>query len=243
MRVVDLWRPSDEDHEANSGSMSSGPTAFGPADDAGEHHFASQLRDKLGARRASQQAHQQDMRGVEVQALRSAKKAGAKNTLSNLSLGDDWIMYRGYRNAGGEIHQLLLGPHGLVAMTSLYLDGRVHCHGDKWHVEKFGRNGQELGHNSLDDRQGRSPSAALHHAADVLEKTLHSAGHKLRVHRAVLLNHPKAFQSESHRPTVQVFTSSWDLVNWLNKTPKVLDRGGRHQIESLIGGRHGHHQS
>jgi hypothetical protein len=62
------------------------------------------------------------------------------------------------------------------------------------------------------------------------------------VHRAILLNHPGSFKGEWHRPAVQVFTSASELVSWLNGTPKVLDRGGRRQVESLIGAGHGRHQ-
>jgi hypothetical protein len=247
MRVVELPDHFGDGQGSESGSAPSGPQALGPmvpgpAADTDDHRFASRLRDTLDARRAREQAHLEDLRGSDVHVLREAKKAGAKHALTMLSLGDEWIAYHGYRNSGGEIHQLLLGPHGLVAMTSLHLDAIVHCNGDKWHAERFDRNGQALGRLSLDDHRGRSPSKALNEPADVLEKWLHSSGRHLRVHRAILLNHPSSFKGEWHRPTVQVFTSASELVSWLNGTPVELDRSGRRQIESLIGAGHGHHQ-
>jgi Nuclease-related domain len=230
MRVVELPDHFGGDQGSRSGPAPSGPLAAGPIfpgpADAGDGRFASRLRDTLGARRAREQAHLEDIRGSDARALREAKKAGAKHALTMLELGDEWIAYHGYRNPGGEIHQLLLGPRGLVAMTSLHLDATVRCNGDKWHAERTDRTGQALGSLSLDDHRGRSPGKALHEPADVLEKWLHSSGHQLRVHRAILLNHPGSFKGEWHRPTVQVFTSASNLVNWLNGTPKVLDRNG-----------------
>jgi|HubBroStandDraft_1064217.scaffolds.fasta_scaffold02729_5 hypothetical protein len=252
MRVVELPDDFGGDQGSKSGSALSGPAlsgpqAFGPVDprlaaDADDRRFASRLRDTVGARRAREQAQLEDLRGSDADTLREAKKAGAKHALTMLQLGDEWIAYHAYRNSGGEIHQLLLGPHGLVAMTSLHLDAIVHCNGDKWHAERVDRNGQALGRMSLDDHLGRSPSKALHEPADVLEKWLLSSGHHLVVYRAILLNHPSSFKGEWHRPTVQVFTSASGLVRWLNGTPEVLDRGGRRQIESLFGAGHGHHQ-
>ena len=120
MRVVELSGHHDDDHKsgtgpASAGPMAFGPTGFGPAAEPDEHHFASRLRDSLGARRAMEQAHLEDLRGSGAQSLKTARNAGHKHALTMLSLGDEWIMYRGYSNAGGDIPQLLLGPHGFGA--------------------------------------------------------------------------------------------------------------------------------
>ena len=52
-------------------------------------------------------------------------------------LGDDWTLLRGYRNRGGEIDHLLLGPQGLIAIEGKHLNATVHCDGDEWWSDKY----------------------------------------------------------------------------------------------------------
>jgi hypothetical protein len=92
----------------------------------------------------------------------------------------------------------------------------------------------------LADRDGRSPSAQLNHAADLLEQLLGSDGAPARVPRAVLLSHPRSRLAACTRPTVRVFTSATEVVTWLHTMPKALDRGGKRHLEDLI--THGEHQ-
>lgn len=210
--------------------------ALGPAAGPGQQHLATRLLDPLAAHHARQLAHAEDLRAAgsaDAGELKGARKLGAKHAATDLQahLGDDWVLFHGLRTTGGGIGQLLIGPRGLVAMTSMYLDATVHCRGDKWHAEKL----------SLDDRDGRSPSVQLNQAADVLEKCLHAAGLRFSVQRVVLLNHPRSAQGEWHRPTVQVFGSAFDFITWLNKLPKTLDRGQKRQLENLITGDNHHH--
>jgi hypothetical protein len=226
---------------------------LGPeAGDADQSHLRSRLLDPLAARRARQLAHADDLRsaggGATSNDVRTARKAGGHRAAIDLNgpLGDDWVMCRGYQNASGPIGQLLLGPRGLVAMTSYFLDAEVHCRGEKWHAERPGRSREANAREpkarelSLNDPDGRSPSTQLNQASDTLEKFLHAAGVQLSIERVVLLNHPKAWEGEWHRPSVHIFRSTFDLTTWLNKLPKVLDRGQKKQIENLISG--GDHQ-
>jgi hypothetical protein len=53
-------------------------------------------------------------------------------------LDDDWTLIRGYRNRGGEIDHLLLGPRGLIAIEGKHRNATVHCTGDHWRYIKFG---------------------------------------------------------------------------------------------------------
>jgi hypothetical protein len=236
MRVVEVsGEPGGRG--ADSGQAMSGPAMSGPADDAGGHQFGARLRDTLAARHARQTAHAEDVRAADADALRSARKAGGKHAVTFLSslLADDWMMIRGYQNAAGGIGQLLVGNHGVVAMTSLHLDATVHCHGDKWRAERFDHHdGRSLGEIHLADRAGLSPSAQLNLAADALEHFLRASGVETSVLRVVLLNHPRSVLESSHRPTVAVFGSPYDLARWLKERPKILDRAGRRQIERLL---------
>lgn len=240
MRVVDVsGQPGGQHHQAERDDADQGPFSpdvIDPAADPGEHHLASRLRDTLAARHARQAAHQEDVLLADAGALHAARKAGAKHAMTMLGgqLDDDWMMIRGYQNAAGGIAQLLVGTHGVVAMTSLHLDATVHCHGDKWHAEKFGHDGKSLGEIHLADQAGHSPSTQLNQAADALEQFLRSSGVQVSVLRVVLLNHPRSRLEESRRPAVQIFASHYDVVRWLKDRPKIFDRAGRRQIERLL---------
>jgi hypothetical protein len=210
-----------------------------PAADSDQHHLGSRLFDPLAARHARQLAHAEDLAGgSDAAELKSARRAGAKRATVDLNgpLGDDWVMFYGYHNASGPIGQLLLGPRGLIAMNSYFIDAEVHCRGDKWHAEKVIKGETRKRELSLNDEHGRSPSAELNQAADTLEKFLHAAGAQFSVQRVVLLNHPKWSDGEWHRPTLQVFGSTHDFLTWVNKLPKSLDRGQKRQLQELIAG-------
>lgn len=216
MRVIELsGQPGGQHDEAEHDDAEQAPfrpDVTGPAADPGEHRLASRLRDTLAARHASQAAHQEDARLAAAEVMRTARRTGAKQVVSYLGgqLPDDWMLIRGYQNSSGGIGQLLVGNHGVAAMTSLNLDATVRCHGDKWRAEKIDRrSGQSLGEIHLLDQAGRSPSAQLNQAADILEHLLRSEGAKISVLRAVLLS-------------------------WLKELPKILDRAGRRQIERLL---------
>jgi hypothetical protein len=48
------------------------------------------------------------------------------------ALNAEWTLFRGYRNRGGEIDHLLLGPGGLAAIESKHRKATVECAGDQW---------------------------------------------------------------------------------------------------------------
>jgi hypothetical protein len=228
----------------HAGGMPSSSQRPGQEAGAEQHHLGSRLLDPLAARHAKQLAHAEDLAGgTDAAQTKTARKSGAKRATIDLNgpLGDDWIMFYGYRNASGPIGQLLLGPAGLIAMTSLCIDAEVHCRGDKWHAEKIIKGDSRKHELSLDDEHGRSPSVELNQATDTLEKFLHAAGAKLSVPRVVLLNHPTVREGEWHRPAVHVFGSTYDFLTWVHTLPKIFDRGQKRHLQELItGGDHQH---
>ena len=245
MRTIE-WsgHPFGDAPAGNSGGTPSWSQRLGPDAGAEQHHLGSRLLDPLAARHAKQLAHAEDLAGgTDAGQAKTARRSGAKRATIDLNgpLGDDWIMFYGYRNASGPIGQLLLGPAGLIAMTSLSIDAEVHCRGDKWHAEKVSKGDPHKHELSLDDEHGRSPSLELNQAADTLEKFLHAADAKLSVPRVVLLNHPTGSAGEWHRPTVHVFGSTFDFISWVHKLPKIFDRGQKRHLQELItGGDHQH---
>jgi hypothetical protein len=250
MRVVE-WsgHPVGDPQPGVAGSQSRlgrRSEAFGPAADQ-EHHFGSRLLDPLAARQAKQAAHAEDLAEAGgTGGIRGAVKLGRRHAANDLGerLGDDWLLIHGLNTTAGPISQLLLGPPGLVALTSLHLNAKVHCRGDRWHAEKEPKPGERRVEISLDDHQSRSPSVALNQAADTLEKFLRPSGMSLRVERVVLIHRPGPGEDEWHRPTLHVFGSTFDFLTWLHKLPKVLDRGQKRQIENLVvSGDHHHPQA
>lgn len=46
------------------------------------------------------------------------------------AFGDDWVLFRGYKNRRGEVNSVLLGPGGLFAMEVKNRNATVHIDGD-----------------------------------------------------------------------------------------------------------------
>jgi hypothetical protein len=251
-RPVGGAQPGTRGSQSRTGQRSEG---FGPMTDAdAEPHRFGSLLDPLAARHARQRAHAEDLAHAGTAGeVKGAVKLGGRHFATDLEgrLGDDWLLIHGLATSSGPVSQLLLGPAGLVALTSLHLNATVHCRGDNWHAEREVKPGGHPGAHpggggssvevSLDDHQGRSPSVALNQAADTLEKFLRSAGEQLRIERVVLINHPRPGDDHWHRPTVHVLGSTSDFLSWLHKLPKILDRGQKRQIEKLIMSGDNHH--
>jgi hypothetical protein len=158
-------------------------------------------------------------------------------------LGDDWVLVRGYRNSGGEIDHLLLGPPGLMAIESKHLNATVHCNGDTWRFERFDRFGNLVAHGNLGDRGGRSPSTQLNEPTDQLERFLRSRGSPVSILRAVLFTHPNARLGSIRHPTVHVATSALSLAAQLNEMPPLLRAAQRARLEALIARDHHYHEA
>ena len=159
------------------------------------------------------------------------------------TLGDDWVLLRGYKNTCGEIDHLLLGPKGLVAVEVKNINGTVHCDGDSWRVDKFDRYGNLVEQYSIGDRgaRHRSPSVQLNEPADALEDFLRSRGQDVGVLRVVLLAHPRSKVGTCRRATVSIFTSASDVTRLLTKVKQPFDPATRAKLEDLIVRDHRHH--
>jgi hypothetical protein len=159
------------------------------------------------------------------------------------ALGDDWVLFRGYRNRLGEIDHLLVGPTGLVAIEVKNINGTVYCDGDEWRVRKFDKYGNLVEQYALVDRgkRQRSPSVQLNEPADLLENFLRSRGTDVALLRVVLLTHPRSKIGDCRRATVSVFTRTSDIVKLLGKVPQPLDEARRAKIQELIAADHRYH--
>ncbi|MGI8449807.1 MAG: nuclease-related domain-containing protein [Streptosporangiaceae bacterium] len=151
------------------------------------------------------------------------------------ALDDEWTLLRGYRNRGGEIDHLLLGPRGVFAIEVKNQNARVDCHGDQWWSTKYDKYGNPVEpRREMTDRRGRSPSVQLNEPASQLEGFLGSRGHPVVIGRIVVLIHPRAQLRSCTRPTVHVFTSVRQIFNLLNASPASITTAGCAELERLI---------
>ena len=179
-----------------------------------------------------------------------AGKEGEDRVAAALSgvLGDDWTLFRGYRNPGGEIDQVLVGPPGIIAIEVKYVNGKVHISGDKWTRDRYDNYGNLVERGvSMADGGGRSPSAQLNAAASrlewFLEKQSPGAG---RVSRAVVLSHDKSELGRVSKPSVDYALTLNDVRRRGRKSamlnrPQRFDRRGAERIARLIERDHRYH--
>lgn len=132
-------------------------------------------------------------------------QAGEQRVRSRLDglLGEEWTAVAGYRNRGGEMDLLVVGPSAVVAVEVKYLNGVVHCRGQEWTRDKYDRYGNLVeAALPVRDRKGRAPNRQVNESADVLEAFLGSRGQRVKVRRAVVLAHDASRLGEVKDPGV-----------------------------------------
>lgn len=156
-------------------------------------------------------------------------------------LGDDWTLFRGYRNARGEIDGVLLGPRGLFTIEVKYHNGTVYITGDDWSSEKYDRYGNRVRERApMRDASGRrSPSQQLIQPSAMLAERLHRRDQQVNPQCVVVLTHPNARIGRIKDPTVQIATSVRELLDLVDRSPVRLDPGRLPVIADLI--RRDHH--
>lgn len=122
----------------------------------------------------------------------SEGERGVAEALSS-QLSDEWTLISGYRNAKGEIDQLLIGPSGVMAIEVKAINGVVHCDGDAWWRDKYDKYGNLVETRvAIADKAGRGPSRQLNEPADLLQTFLTKRASLTRVYRAVVLAHERS---------------------------------------------------
>lgn len=178
---------------------------------------------------------------ASIQAGHDAERRVAEE-LGSL-LGDDWVLFRGYRNRRGEIDGLLVGPRGLFAYEVKYHNATVYIKGDDWWSEKFDKYGNSLGGLvPMADAHGRSPGNQLGDPVAALSDWLRKRGQQATITPVVLLTHDRARVGSSQNPTVRVATSVQGLSHLIGRSPATLDAKRRAVIEQIIRDDHRHHE-
>jgi len=160
------------------------------------------------------------------------------------AFGDDWVLFRGYKNRRGEIDSVLLGPGGLFAMEVKNRNATVHVDGDNWWCDKYDRYGNlvEQGLRFV-DRSGRSPSREVSEPADELERFLRSRRQPVSIRRAVILVHQRSRLGTTRNLTVDVATSMDWVIGAVRESRLAIEAGRLAELERLIVQDHGYHQA
>ena len=160
------------------------------------------------------------------------------------ALGDDWVLLRGYKNSGGEIDHLLLGPGGLFAIEVKHRNATVYVDGDEWRFEKYDRFGNLVEEGRITDRGGRSPSRQVNQSADTLQRFLNTrCQQRVVIARIVLLTHPRSELGSHRNLTVSVATSVDTVLGWVREPAPTLPSAQITELQRLIERDHRHHQS
>ena len=176
-----------------------------------------------------------------------AGNEGERRVTAHLSslLNDDWTLLSGYRGPGGEVDQILVGPRGVCALETKYLNGTVFVSGDTWELDKYDNYGNlvESG-RTIEDGRGRSPSAQVNGAVKPLEGFLSKRDLVKRVSRAVVLTHDRSAVGRVERKTVDyVGTLAEVTVDGLfsRRAPR-LDHASAVNVVRRIQGDHEFHR-
>lgn len=175
----------------------------------------------------------------------TAGMAGERRVVSDLgrALDHAWVLFRGYRNRGGEIDHLLVGPGGVFAIEGKHRNATVHVNGDRWTYDKYDRYGNLVEHGEITDRGGRSPSRQVNQAADELAKFLRSRGQDVEIQRIVVLTHERSALGTHRNLTVSVTNSTGRVLALVRESPTALAAGRTAEIERLVQQDHQFHEA
>lgn len=151
-------------------------------------------------------------------------------------LNDDWVLVSGYRNARGEIDQVLIGPGGLFTIEVKYINGAVAINGDKWTFDKYDKYGNRVEQNRpIADKKGRSPSRQLNEPTDRMLEFLRKSMPTLSAYRIVVLSHERADLALAFQPTVTpVLLRSWSLSETVFSGGAPLNATEREKVVDLL---------
>jgi len=151
-------------------------------------------------------------------------------------LSDDWTLFRGYRNARGEIDGVLLGPRGLFTIEVKHHNGTVYITGDDWSSEKYDKYGNRVRQRApMRDASGRrSPSQQLTEPSAMMAERLHRREQMVNPQCVVVLTHPNARVRDIKNPTVQVVTSVRQLLELVDQSQADLTATRVRVISELI---------
>jgi hypothetical protein len=205
-----------------------------------QHRWGAWLRGVFAVRRLRREAPPTPTptsRPTDEEAKLAAGMTGERlvETALGLDLDDEWVLLRGYRNRGGEIDHLLIGPRGVFAIEGKHRNATIDCDGDRWVATKYDRYGNQVEDPvPMTDRQGRSPSEQVNEPARVLQDFLRRQGHYVTITRIVALTHHRARLGNCTGLTVHITTSISQITDLLNISPTAFTPAQCADLEQLI---------
>jgi hypothetical protein len=161
-------------------------------------------------------------------------------------LGDEWVLFRGYKNGAGEIDHLLLGPQAVIAMEGKHHNGRFSCRGDEWWFQKLDSRGRGIEDNwgRVPGGNGRGPSRQLNDAVKQLARFLESRRQGVGIHTAILFTHPRTKWGLLQEQTVNLVGTGADhvLKGFVTGHPAQYEAFQLRELERLIERDHRHHE-
>lgn len=168
-----------------------------------------------GAQRSIYEANQRGMALHQHRERLAGGRKGEASLLSGLSwLSDDWVYLAGYRNGGGEIDAILVGPEEVWAVEVKNQRAHLHVDGEEWWFDKFDNYGNLVDRKVAADRSGRNWGRQVTDPAERLEKWLSQRGHPTPINTAVVLVNPRATLGRIWQPSVNLITCNpQDIVS------------------------------
>ena len=159
------------------------------------------------------------------------------------TLGNAWVLVKGYRNRRGEIDYLLLGPGGLFAIEVKYVNGTFAITRERWRYARYDNYGNRKADGVLQDARRRPPNVQLTEPLAALEQFLVSRGQPVRMRPVVLLNHPKArISSCAPDVGVEVLIATAQLRDLVTSSEEKIAARKLTEIERLIVRDHHFHE-
>lgn len=160
-------------------------------------------------------------------------------------LSGEWALICGYHNARGEIEQLLVGPTGVVAIEVKFLNGVVHCDGDRWWCDRHDRRGNCVATEvPIGDARDRSPSRQLNEVANLLQHYLARRTGPVRIARAVILAHDASCLGRTQNLAVDLVACIHDLSvsTLIRRGKEALDTAARERLVKAVRRDHAFHE-
>jgi hypothetical protein len=217
-----------------------------------EHRWWRWLRHKSRLRRAQEERPAPpEPRRYEPTAREAQLQAGIEGEQLVADrfaavLGDEWVLFRGYKNRAGEIDHLLLGPQALIAMEGKHQNGRISCNGDEWWFQKLNSHGRGIEDKwgRITDGRGRAPSRQLNDPVKQLAEFLGSRGQGIGICTALLFTHPRTRWGAFQKLTVQLVGTRADhvLERFVDGRSAQYDEVKLRELEHLIERDHHHYE-
>jgi hypothetical protein len=207
------------------------------------------LRRTSEAERAAQRDYDQaDQRAKNEQvaarrtAVRTRQREGGESGEQRLfhhlnqRLGDEWIMFQGYKSRAGEADIVLVGPNGVWVVEVKTQRIRLTADGDNWTRVDLGSGGSPKGPaRPAVDGGGRTWGRQVSAAALALGEALERAGCPVPIHTAVVLMSRRAEVTKRLNPDVDLVTvGPAELDKVIHRNPLSIDLLTRRQIEAAI---------